>query len=152
MPVITIETQIAVPVEVCFDMARDIGLHCLTAAAPKERAVGGVTTGLIGLGDSVTFEAVHFGVRQRLSATVVEFERPKRFVDKMTRGAFQSLRHTHEFIPTTSGTQMVDTLEWKSPLGILGVIADNLFLLRHMRTFLQERNQNLKVFAEQENE
>ena len=148
MPIITIETQIDVPVEVCFDMAWDIELHCLTAARTKERAVGGITVGLIGLGDSVTFEAVHFGLRQRLSATVVKFERPKYFVDEMTRGAFQSMRHTHEFIPTASGTRMADTLEWKSPLGILGVIADKLFLQRYMVTFLTERNQNLKAFAE----
>ncbi|MBV9467960.1 MAG: SRPBCC family protein [Abitibacteriaceae bacterium] len=152
MAIVCVETYIAVPVEACFDLARDIGLHCATTAHTKERAVAGVTSGLISLGDSVTFEAVHFGIRQRLTAKVVEFEPPHRFVDVMTQGAFQSLKHIHEFSPTPTGTLMRDTLEWIAPLGILGIIADKLFLQRHMREFLLARNANLKRYAEQQSE
>ena len=45
---------------------------------------------------------------------------------------------------------MVDEFRYTSPLGILGVIADKLFLERYMRAFLIERVQYLKQRAESE--
>ena len=148
MTTITVETYIQVPIEVCFDLTRDIGIHCLTAARTKERAVAGVTTGMIGLGEEVTFEGVHFGIRQRLTARIVQFDRPHRFEDEMLRGAFRSMRHIHEFTEEGPGTRMKDTLIWTSPLGLLGILADRLFVESHMRQFLIERNANLKKIAE----
>ena len=51
-----------------------------------ERAVAGRTTGLIGLGESVTWEARHLGIRQRFTAEVTAFDRPRYFRDVMTPG------------------------------------------------------------------
>ena len=148
MPKITVETEINASVERCFDAARDIGLHCQTVAHTGERAVAGVTEGLIGLGQSVTFEGVHFGVRQRFTAKVTAFEQPRYFVDEMTKGAFQSMSHTHEFIPHGRSTLMRDIVEWKSPAGLLGAIADALFLITYMRNLITERGQQLKQAIE----
>jgi ligand-binding SRPBCC domain-containing protein len=103
---------------------------------------------LLELGDQVTFEAVHFGVRQRLCSKIVEYDRPHRFIDQMVSGAFKSLRHVHQFEAVGDGTVMRDTLEWESPLGILGVLADKLAVERHMRHFLRGRNEGLKKAAE----
>jgi ligand-binding SRPBCC domain-containing protein len=107
-----------------------------------------VTTGLIGLGEEVTFEAVHFGIRQRLTSRITQFDRPHCFTDEMLRGAFRSLRHIHMFQSEGNGTLMQDTLTWTAPLGWLGKVADCLFLEAHMRKFLIERNANLKRIAE----
>jgi ligand-binding SRPBCC domain-containing protein len=150
MPTLIVETRINAPIEICFDAARDIGLHCETASRTGERAVAGVMTGLINLGETVTFEAVHFGIRQRLTAKIVEFERPQRFVDETTQSAFKSLRHIHEFVSTEQGqgTLMRDTLIWVSPFGIFGVVADKVALERHLRKFLVERNERLKLVIE----
>jgi ligand-binding SRPBCC domain-containing protein len=148
MPTIIIETLIDAPVKCCFDLARNIDLHCQTTSKTKERAVAGVTSGLIEAGQSVTFEAVHFGVRQRLTSQIVEFERPRLFVDEMTKGVFASMRHVHEFEMRDKSTLMRDTVTWKSPLGILGVIADVLFLKRYMTKFIIERGLALKQVAE----
>lgn len=151
MPHIVLDTRIKAPRATCFDAARDIGLHCRTCASTRERAVGGRTRGLIYLGESVTFEATHLGVRQRLTSRIVAFEAPNFFVDQMTRGAFQSLRHTHEFFDDADGaTRMRDTLEWVSPLGFFGKIADALFLKSHLRRFLRRRNAALKKHLENE--
>ena len=131
MAVLMIETQINVPIERCFDLARDISLHCTTATWTKERAIAGVTEGLIGAGEWVTFEAVHFGIKQRFTAKITEFEAPSLFADEIVRGAFKSMKHIHEFIPAAQGTLMRDTLHWISPLGIIGIVADRLFLFRY---------------------
>ena len=148
MPIITVETLILASPQRCFDLARDIDVHCQTTSSTKERAVAGVTSGLIGAGQSVTFEAVHFGVRQRLTSKITEFDAPHRFVDEMVEGAFASLRHVHEFEAQGEHTLMRDTLEWRSPLGFLGNIADVLFLKAYMTRFIKERGEALRQVAE----
>lgn len=148
MPEIILETQINAPAENCFDLMRDIRLHTETTAQTKEKAVAGVTSGKIGLGQTVTFESITFGIRQRLTVKVVEFERPRLFVDEMTEGVFKSFKHIHEFFPNENGVLMRDTLRWTAPLGILGKIADKLFLENHLRRLVTKRNLKLKEIAE----
>jgi len=143
------EIKFQAPIELCFDLARDVLVHCQTAAHTKERIVGGKSSGLLELGDSVIFEGVHLGVRQKLAVRITEFNRPHCFVDEMTNGAFKWLRHTHEFEPVDDGTLMRDTIEWKSPLGFLGEVADKLLVERHLRKFLLKRNRELKRIAEE---
>jgi ligand-binding SRPBCC domain-containing protein len=146
---VIVETLIHAPLARCFDLARDIDVHCRTAAFTAERAIPpGRTTGLLELGDQVTFEARHFGVRWRLTARIVEFDPPTQFVDQMVRGPFRSLRHLHEFHERNGATVMVDTLEWESPLGALGRIADVVLLERHLTSFVSRKQRALKLWAE----
>lgn len=149
MPLIEYEIFIKAPVEKCFDLARDVEVHTKTTGKTKEKAVGGITSGLLELGDTVTWEAVHFGIRQRLTAQIIEMERPNRFVDTMLKGAFHSFIHTHQFMEQGERTIMVDKFHYKSPLGPIGVLADKLFLEKYMRDFIISRANELKRFAEQ---
>ncbi|TAA69216.1 SRPBCC family protein [Planococcus salinarum] len=148
MPTITHEIYIDAPVEVCFNLTRNVDVHTETTAKTKERAVAGVTSGLMEKGDSVTWEATHFGVKQKLTAKIIEMDRPHRFTDIMVKGAFHSFTHTHEFIEKGSGTIMRDRFDYRSPLGILGKIADRLFLEKYMNRFIAERALALKRIAE----
>lgn len=148
MPVIVLRTPVAAPPSRCFDLARDVDLHQRSTAASHERAVAGVTSGLMKAGDEVTWEATHFGVRQRLTSRITEFEPPNRFVDEMVRGAFRRFRHEHQFLSVPDGTEMVDIFDYTSPLGALGRLADRLFLRRYMTRLLSERNAYLKRVAE----
>ncbi len=149
MPTIILESFIAAPAETCFDLMRDIRLHTETTVETDERAVAGVTDGMIGLGQTVTFEGTHFGMRQRLTVKVVKFERPHLFVDEMIEGRFRSFKHIHEFAERERGTLMIDIVEWTSPFGILGRIVDKLLLERHLRDLVTNRNARLKQIAEQ---
>jgi ligand-binding SRPBCC domain-containing protein len=149
MRAISIETVIAAPIEECFDLARSIEAHVETSRFTSERVVEpGRLTGLLDEGDTVTFEAVHLGVRQTLTARVVEMRRPFRFVDEQIRGAFATLRHVHEFSSIHGATLMRDTITWKSPLGPAGRLADLLFLRRHLTSFLRRKQALLKELAE----
>lgn len=148
MPRITVETFIAAPPQVVFDLARDIGLHCQTLRHTGERAVAGTTSGRIGLDEWVTFEGKHLGVRQRLTVKITEFEAPHRFTDEMTKGAFKALKHIHEFETAPNGTLMRDTLEWTAPFGAAGALANLLVLGRHLKKTLTRRNALLKDLAE----
>ncbi|MDB4996157.1 MAG: cell division protein [Myxococcaceae bacterium] len=148
MPVIRIETFIAAPREVCFDLARDVDAHLRSTANTGERVVGGTMTGLLELGDTVTWEAVHLGVRQRLTSKMTRVERPHVFEDCMVKGAFASFAHLHEFLEENGGTRMIDVFDYRSPLGVLGKLADRLFLERYMRRLLTVRAASLKQDAE----
>jgi ligand-binding SRPBCC domain-containing protein len=148
MPIIVLRTAVNAPPLRCFDLARDVDLHQRSTAASRERAVGGVTSGLLGPGDEVTWEATHFGVRQRLTSRITEFDPPRRFTDEMVRGAFRRFRHEHQFLATDGGTEIVDRFDYTSPLGPLGWLADNLFLRRYMSRLLRDRNAYLKQVAE----
>jgi len=148
MPTIILETLINAPVEICFDLMRDIRIHTETTAQTNEKAVAGVTDGKIGVGQTVTFEGTHFGMRQRLTVKVTEFERPRLFVDEMIEGRFRLFKHIHAFESHADGTLMRDTLIWTSPLGFLGRIVDKLLLESHLRALVTKRNTKLKEIAE----
>lgn len=145
---VTIDTFIEALPEVCFDLASDIDAHVASTGRTRERAVAGVVSGKMALGDTVTFEAVHFGVRQRLTSKIVEYERPEFFIDEMVKGAFKKLRHEHRFEARGNGTPMVDILEFESPLGPLGWLVDRLVLKSYMARFIRDRGQALKRLAE----
>lgn len=147
MPIIHLTTRIASPVEVCFDLARSVDAHVASTVDTGERVVDGVTSGLLSLGDEVTWEAVHLGVRQRLRVRITELDPPRRFVDEMVSGAFHRFRHVHEFFAEDGGTRMVDLLDFASPLGPLGHLADTLVLRRYLTSFLRRRNAALRSMA-----
>ena len=148
MPTIRLETLIAASPERCFDLSLSVDLHRQSVAHTHERPVAGVTSGIMRLGDTVTWEAVHFGVKQHLTTKITAYDRPNSFVDEMTRGIFQEIKHHHAFIPQSPGTLMVDTFAFRAPLGILGRLAERLFLTRYMRGLLLTRNRYLKQAAE----
>ncbi len=144
-----IETRIAAPIERVFDLARDVGAHAASSSFTGERVVEpGRTSGLLDLGDLLTFEGRHLGVRQRLTVRITEMDPPRRFVDEGVRGALRELRHVHEFYAEGGVTVMRDVITWRSPFGIVGRAADALFVTRHMRWFVTEKQRRLKSMAE----
>lgn len=150
MPTIRLETFIEAAVERCFDLSLNVDMHQQSVAHTHERPIAGVTTGMMKLGDTVTWEAVHFGIKQHLTSKITAYERPTSFTDEMLRGIFQEMKHVHEFVPQANGTLMTDIFEFRAPLGILGRCAEALVLTRYMRRLLLMRNRYLKQVAEAE--
>ncbi|WP_461611583.1 SRPBCC family protein [Cytobacillus kochii] len=148
MPVIKHRLLIHADIHLCFDLARNVEVHTETTKQSQERAVAGVTSGLLRSGDTVTWEAIHFGVKQRLTAEVTEMERPYQFTDVSVKGAFQSFIHVHEFREHEEGTEMIDSFSYISPLGLIGKIADFLFLKAYTQRFITKRAIALKKMAE----
>ena len=148
MPVIELITRIRCPIEIAFDLSRSIDLHEVSTAHTKEKAVEGRTEGLIELGETVTWEATHFGIRQRLTSKITEYSRPSHFRDSMVRGAFKRFDHDHDFEADGEFTVMVDRFDYTAPLGILGRIADVVFLKGYMTRLLERRNELIRSVAE----
>ena len=149
MKTIEIETLIHAPTEKVFDLARSIDAHTESTKKTKERAVAGRTSGLITLGETVTWEARHFGIKQLLTVKITKMERPTLFEDEMIKGAFKTMTHRHSFTELGDSTVMKDKFEFSAPFGIIGMVAESFFLKAYMKKFLQERNRILKELAEQ---
>jgi ligand-binding SRPBCC domain-containing protein len=141
---IRIVTELAAPVEVCFDLSRSIDLHLESMISSKERAVAGVTSGLICEGEEVSWEARHFGILWRMTSRITEFEPPHRFVDEMVRGPFASFRHEHVFEPHVVGTRMTDIVEFRTRWGPLADVPAKAYLRRLMAI----RNAAIRTKAE----
>ena len=148
MPKIVLETKIKAPQQRVFDLSRSIDLHKISTSQTNEEAIAGVTSGLIGLNESVTWRAKHFGIYQKLTSKITEFNFPDYFCDEMMQGAFKNFKHEHHFKSENNFTLMTDTFNYTSPLGILGTIADKFFLKKYMSNLLKERNKVVKNFAE----
>ncbi|HEX4629472.1 MAG TPA: SRPBCC family protein [Chthoniobacterales bacterium] len=148
MPVIDITTRIHAPIQRVFDLSRSVELHAASTAQTGERAIAGVTNGLMGLGEEVTWRARHFGIWQNLTSRITAFERPIHFRDSLVRGAFRRFDHDHFFSQEGDTTVMRDVFDYESPLGFLGRVADRLFLKRYMERLLVRRNAVIKAAAE----
>lgn len=149
MTTIKLQTEINSSIEKCFDLSRDIDFHILSAEKTNEVAIAGKTHGLCELGDKITWEATHFGIRQRLSVEITKMDRPLFFQDEMTKGSFKKMQHQHYFEVLNGKTVMTDIFMYEVPFGFLGKIFDKIILKRYMLNFLLTRNSALKKIAEQ---
>lgn len=148
MTSIYLETMIDAPARVCFNLSRSIDLHQVSSEKTRERAVAGRTRGLIQKGEFVTWEAVHFGIRQNLTVKIREMKAPEHFTDEMQRGAFKHMWHEHRFREMDGKTIMTDVFTFEAPLGFLGWIAEKLVLKLYLKNFLLQRNRIIKQTAE----
>lgn len=150
MPKIQLETGIKADINIVFDLARRVDLHKLSTAYRNEEAIEGRTTGLVEVNDTITWRAKHFGVYQKLTSHITDLEKPSYFADEMVKGAFKRFRHEHFFSEENGIVIMKDLFDYCSPLGVLGKLADVLFLKKYRTVFLEKRNLVLKEFAESE--
>jgi len=146
---IIIETRIAAPPKRCFLLSLSIDLHQESTAQTSERAIAGVTSGLIGPNETVTWQGRHFGFMLQHETLISQYTRPTHFQDIMLRGIFRSFIHDHYFDQQSDGTTLMrDELRFAAPLGPLGWIVENIVLRGYLTGFLTERNSLIKQVAE----
>jgi len=137
----TIETRTSVAVTELFDASLSIDEHLASMGRSGEQAIAGVTHGSIGLGETVTWRARHFGIWFTMTSQITALERPSRFVDEQLQGPFRCFRHEHSFTRDGHATVMIDTLTISSP--IFGRLAERLVLVPYLRRLMQQRNRHL---------
>jgi ligand-binding SRPBCC domain-containing protein len=148
---VEVETFIAAPIERCFDLARSVDAHVHSAGQTGEKVLAGRLSGLLELGENVTWEARHLGIRQRLTSQITVFDRPTFFQDRMTQGAFRHFEHDHLFTTLPNGqTRMTDVLRFQAPFGFIGRLLERLLIGPHLKQFLTRRGVALKEMAESE--
>jgi len=144
LSLIELRTLIDAPAERCFDLSLSVELHLRSTADTGERVVAGRSSGVFELGDHVTWEARHLGLRHRLSMTISAYDRPRMFRDELVRGPLRRLVHDHFFEPVEQRTLMHDVFEFSSGIPPL----DAVVLRPHLRRLLLKRNEVIAQLAE----
>jgi hypothetical protein len=124
-----------------FEISLDIDAHVSSMQQSGERAIGGTTSGAIGLGETVTWRARHFGIWFTMTSKITELEEPVRFVDQQVSGPFTTFVHEHRFESVGDGCRMTDTITVGSP--IFGRLAERVVLVPYLRHLITKRNSHL---------
>lgn len=149
MPVaFALQTVVMAPPDRVFAASLSIDDHLASMAASGEQVIGGVTAGRIGLGQSVTWRARHFGIRWTMTSQITELHEPDWFVDAQLRGPFKTFRHEHRFRPVAGGTEMLDSITFQAPLGPFGWLAERVLLSWYLPHLIRQRNHYLKTSLE----
>lgn len=148
MTTINLITKINAPKQIVFDLSRNIDMHQNSASQTKEKAIAGVTSGLINYNETVTWRGKHFGFYLTHKSRMTAMDFYDYFVDEMEEGKFKSFKHEHFFSEQNETTTMIDKLQYQTPFGIFGQIFDTLFLKRHLTNFILGRNAVLKKLSE----
>jgi len=151
MTTINLTTKIKAPKQIVFDASRNIDIHQQSASESNEKAITGVTSGLINLNETVTWRGKHFGFYLTHKSRITAMNFYDYFVDEMEQGKFKSFKHEHLFEEENGITIMKDKMQYETPFGFFGKLFDFLFLKRHLTNFLVERNKVLKQVSEKQN-
>ena len=148
MPKIHLTSFIAAPIKRVFDLSRSISLHQISTASTNEKAIAGTMNGLINKNETVTWQAKHLFKTRQFTSKIIEMQSPDFFIDEMVKGDFVSFHHQHHFKAAENGTIMIDLISFESPYGVIGKIANSIFLTTYIKFFLIKRNAVIKDYAE----
>lgn len=90
-------------------------------------------------GTLIEYRLSLFGIPFGWKTRIDEYEPGVRFVDRQLEGPYRLWRHTHTFEDVAGGTRMTDRVEYESPLGPLGHIANALFVKRTVAKIFDHR-------------
>ncbi len=145
--IIEIRSTSSVSPDVLFDRARSVRWHTASMTDSEEAVVGQDPNALLELNDEVTWRARHFGIWWSMTARMIKVDRPFEFVDEQVRGPFAYFRHTHTFAEEAGRAVMVDLVEFRAPLGVLGRTLERLGLAWYLRRMLTHRAEYLGSFG-----
>lgn len=148
MPNIHLTSFIAAPIERVFDLSRSINLHQISTASTNEKAIAGVMHGLINKNETVTWQAKHLFKNRQFTTKVTAMQSPDFFTDEMIKGDFKTFNHEHYFKAVENGTIVIDKINFESPYGIIGKMANSIFLTSYLEKFLTKKNAVIKDYAE----
>jgi ligand-binding SRPBCC domain-containing protein len=149
MTTLELTTLIHAPVETCFQLSLSIDLELEAAKEHCLRAVGGVTSGIIGAGQRVKWTTKQFGITVSHVSEITGFQEPVFFQDSMITGIFRSFQHDHFFQPLgVHDTEMRDLLRFSMPFWLMGTTSERFVIRSRMLHLLRLRNSLIKATAE----
>lgn len=142
VPIIEEKTYIELPIEDCFNAARNPIF--LTNSIPKHKRIK-VNSSLknnLKISDKVYLE--HSFLKGKIRTTskfkVTELVPPYKFTEEIESLFFKDFRHTHTFSQKDEkGTLMKDTIEYNLRFGILGKLLNTRFLKKYLKRYLYLR-------------
>jgi ligand-binding SRPBCC domain-containing protein len=85
------------------------------------------------------------GYKTEWVTEITHVENLNYFIDEQRFGPYALWHHKHELIAIDGGVQMNDTIHYKIPFGILGRIANFLFIRKQLETIFNFREEKLEA-------
>ena len=75
------------------------------------------------------------------------------FIDEQRFGPYQFWHHQHHFKAIPGGVEMTDIIHYRNPLGLIGRLANRLFVAKKLKIIFEYRFQKVKeLFGEWKNQ
>jgi len=138
MPTLTFTADFAAPLEHVWELYDNLDtLIAVTPPTTKVRIENPPAKITAGSRFTLVVSQPPIYVPLKWETVIVDHEPPRRFVDEQGRfGPFAHWHHEHRFDPLSvelgGGTRLTDIVTYVPPFGILGKIADALFIRRQL--------------------
>lgn len=133
------QQELDLPLSAVFAFFADAGnLQAITPPWLKFRILTPMPI-IMGAGTRIEYAIRWRGIPFRWTTLIEEWTPPYGFVDRQLRGPYATWRHAHEFRPGARGVTMVDTVDYAAPAGAFGVVAEQLFVNRDVRSIFDYR-------------
>lgn len=87
------------------------------------------------------------GIKMDWTTEISHIQDRTYFIDEQRFGPYAFWHHQHHFKPTSKGVEMSDILHYKVPYGIIGTIADAIFVDQKVESIFEYRKKAIeKVF------
>lgn len=84
------------------------------------------------------------GIKMRWCTEITQVEEKKYFIDEQRFGPYKMWHHQHHFKEVAGGVEMTDIVHYGIPLGILGQLANKLFVRNQLEEIFEYRAQAVK--------
>jgi len=101
--------------------------------------VKSMSTDTIEKGTLLDYQLKIHGIPKKWKTLIESWDPPHGFVDTQLEGPYQLWHHTHTFTALRGGTLMKDVVLYKIPFGILGRLAEMLFVKRDLESVFSYR-------------
>lgn len=88
------------------------------------------------------------GIRVSWVTEMTKVQKPLYFIDEQQSGPYSLWRHQHHFKEVPGGIEMYDEVDYAIPLGLIGQLANFIFVARQVNTIFDFRYTALeKIFG-----
>jgi|CXWL01.1.fsa_nt_gi ligand-binding SRPBCC domain-containing protein len=94
----------------------------------------------MGVGTRIDYRLRLHGLPVRWQTEIVEWDPPHGFVDSQRRGPYQRWLHRHRFEARDGGTECLDQVDYRLPLGWAGRLAHALWVRRDVAAIFAYRS------------
>lgn len=150
MSTIHLTTFIAAPIERVFDLSRNLAIYKTLMQGRKEKFTSGSASNLMSHGETITFQAKHFGKSRLVTTRVMDLKKPSSIVQEQVKGDLVHFKHEHHFKAVENGTILIDLIDFEGPRDVFGKLMGKLYLKKYLEAYVSKRNSLIRQYAETE--
>jgi len=120
-------------------------LQLITPQYMNFKIISQLHTNGIYAGQLITYKVKPvLGIPMKWVTIISQVKEHEYFIDVQQSGPYSFWHHEHRFVANDGGTELIDIVHYKLPLGWLGRLANNLFVQRQLQDIFSYRRQRVE--------